>query len=184
DQQLSYSRTHINSTVFTDTARMGIYRYFQGWNPGNPIQVQTPITGSTTTQVAASVDLFGNPTPPPDGAAMRCFSMFGNQRYDEGANALVPITAADASKFCPGGTFVYGPSTGGGWDSLRSTPDKSGYIKQLLAAMPRANAYNTGDGLNTASFSWERGRTGGTNGANAAALADPNGVNRKQFTLK
>ena len=39
DQQLNNSRTHINSPVFTDTARMGIYRYFQGWNPANPITV-------------------------------------------------------------------------------------------------------------------------------------------------
>ena len=56
DQQLNNSRTHINSLVFTDTARMGIYRYFQGWNPANPIDVQTPITGNVLTRVAASVD--------------------------------------------------------------------------------------------------------------------------------
>jgi hypothetical protein len=50
--------------------------------------------------------------------------------------------------------------------------------------MPKANAFNSGDGLNTAAFSWERGRSGGLAGGNAAALADPNGVDRKQFTLK
>jgi len=186
DQQQSLSRTHINSLVLTDTARMGIYRYFQGWNPANPITVQTPITGSLTTQVAASVDIFGNPTPPPDGAPMRCFSVFGNQRYDEASNALVPITAADGAKFCPGGTFVFGPSTGTGiWDPLRQTADKTGYIKKLLSSMPKANAYNTGDGLNTASFSWERGREGSLGAAStAAAGGDPNNVGRKQFTLK
>jgi hypothetical protein len=130
DQQLNYSRTHINSVVFTDTARMGIYRYFPGWNPANPITVQTPITGSTTTQVAASVDIFGNPTPPPDNAALRCFSVFGTRRYDENTNALVPISASDASSFCPGGTFVFGPSTGTGiWDTSRQTADPTGYIK-------------------------------------------------------
>ena len=185
DQQLNYSRTHINSTVFTDTGRMGIFRYFPGWNPANPITVPTPITGSATTQVAPSVDIFGNPTPPPDNAALRCFSVFGNQRYDEASNSLRPITAADASSFCPGGTFVFGPSTGTGiWDTSRRTADPTGYIKQLLSFMPKANAFNAGDGLNTASFSWERGRTGSLNGNNAAALADPNGVNRKQLTVK
>src|SRR4029453_16128884 len=185
DQQLSYSRTHINSVVFTDTARMGIYRYFPGWNPHNPITVQTPITGNTSNQVAPSVDLLGNPAPPPDNATLRCFSVFGNQRYDEKTNALVPISSADASSFCPGGTFVFGPSTGTGiWDPSRRTADPTGYIKQLLSFMPRANAFNSGDGLNTASFSWERTRSGGLNGGNAGALADPNGVDRKQFTLK
>src|SRR5262249_35411514 len=79
---------------------------------------------------------------------------------------------------------VSGPSTGGIWDPLRASPDSSGYIKQLLSQMPKANAFNAGDGLNTASFSWERGRSGGLSGANAAALADPNGVGRKQFTIR
>jgi len=184
DQQLNYSRTHINSLVFTDTGRMGIYRYFPGWNPWNPFTVQNPITGSATTQVAPSVDLYGKPVPPPTNSTLTCFSVFGNQRYDEASNGLVPITSADAANFCAGGAFVYGPSTGGTWDPLRKTPDASGYIRQFLAAMPRANAFNAGDGLNTASFSWERSRQGGLNGGNAAALADPNGVDRKQFTVK
>jgi hypothetical protein len=185
DHQISRSRNHINALVFTDTARMGIYRYFQGWNPANPIDVQTPITGNLATQVAAAVDIFGNPTPPPDGAGLRCFSVFGNRRYDEGSNALVAITAGDAQQYCPGGTFVFGPSTGTGiWDPLRVTPDQTGYIRDLLRHMPRANAFNEGDGLNTASYSWERGRGGSLSGGNAAALADPNGVSRKQFTLK
>jgi hypothetical protein len=183
DQQMSSSRTLVNASVFTDTARMGIYRYFQGWNPGNPIQFKTPITGSG--QIAASVDLFGNPVAPPDGASLRCMSLFGSNRYDEKMNALVPITAADAANFCPGGTFVYGPSTGGLWDSQRSTPDQSGYIPQLLAAMPHANSFVTGDGLNTATFQWVRGRQGSLNSFGASSGgADPNNVNRKQFNIK
>jgi hypothetical protein len=185
DHQLNNSRTHINAPVFTDTARMGIYRYFQGWNPANPITVPAPIVGNTATQVAPSVDISGNPTPPPDGAPLRCFSVFGSQRYDETSNALVAISAADKAKFCPGGTFVDGPLSGTGtWDPLRPNPDPTGYIRRLLSTMPRANAFNTGDGLNTASYSWERGRSGGLNGGNAAALADPNGVGRKQFTVR
>jgi hypothetical protein len=135
--------------------------------------------------VAPSVDIFGNLTPPPNGAPLRCFSVFGNQRYDEASNALVPITAAEATQFCPGGTFVFGPSTGTGiWDPLRLTPDQTGYIKQLLSSMPRANAFSAGDGLNTAALSWERGRSGSLNANNAAAGADPNNVARKQFTIK
>jgi hypothetical protein len=185
DQQLSYSRAHLNSVVFSDTARMGIYRYFEGWNPANPITVQTPITGNPATQVAPSVDIFGNLTPPPNGAPLRCFSVFGNQRYDEGSNALVSITPSDAASFCPGGTFVFGPSSGTGvWDPVRLTPDGTGYIRQLLSRMPRANAFSAGDGLNTAAFSWERGRSGSLNANNAAAGADPNNVTRKQFTIK
>src|SRR5215475_9989332 len=185
DHQISNTRTHLNSVVFSDAARTGIYRYFPGWNPANPITVQTPITGSTTTQVAPSVDLLGNPIAPPDNATLRCFSVFGNRRYDETSNALVAISAADKTRFCPGGTFIDGPSTGvGNWDPLRLTPDQTGYIKTLLSIMPKANAFNAGDGLNTASYSWERGRAGSLSSGNAAALADPNGVNRRQFTVR
>jgi Carboxypeptidase regulatory-like domain len=89
DQQLSYTRTHLNSLVFTDTGRMGIYRYFEGWNPANPITVQTPITGNTATQVAPSVDIFGNLKSPPDGAPLRCFSVSGSDHTD-GRGKLLP----------------------------------------------------------------------------------------------
>ena len=169
DQQLNYSRTHMNATVFTDTARMGIYRYFPGWNPANPIEVQTPITGNAANQAAPSVDIFGNPMPPPDNTPMRCFSVFGNHRYDEASNALVPISGGRCNKLLSGRHVRFRPVNRR--RHLGPSPAYAGLdgIHQATVnAMPRANAFNVGDGLNTASFSWERGRQGGLNGANAA----------------
>ncbi len=185
EQQESRNRSLVNATVLTDAARQGIYRYYEGWNPANPVQVPTAITGSLLSQVAPAVDFFGNPTPPADSAKLRCMSVFGNQRYDEKTNALLPSTAADAANLCPGGTFVFGPSQGGLWDSQRATSDPTGYIKQLLSAMPHANAYNTGDGLNTATYQWVRRRygTGANTTGNAVAGVDPD-ASRKQFNIK
>ena len=41
-------------------------------------------------------------------------------------------------------------------DPLRPGPDPSGMMGRIIAAMPRANDFTTGDGLNTAGFRWNR----------------------------
>jgi hypothetical protein len=41
-------------------------------------------------------------------------------------------------------------------DPLRSRPDPSGFMQRLFAAMPKANDFTVGDGLNTAGYSWRR----------------------------
>src|SRR5262249_16909928 len=70
--------------------------------------------------------------------------------------------------------------------------DATGYIKRLLAVMPRANYFYQGgtaaggatlDGLNVAGFQWTRSANGisGTGGQNAT---NPESVGRKQINLK
>src|SRR5439155_784987 len=126
------------------------------------------------------VDTAGNPVAPtknPDGSpysgSLRCFSVFGNVKVDGS-----PFTSSD----CPGGVAMTGPA----WDSLRPTADQTGYIKKLLAAMPRANYFYQGtaavDGLNVAGFQWSRSASGisGSGGQNAT---NPESVGRKQINL-
>jgi Carboxypeptidase regulatory-like domain len=188
DQNISRTRTTVTTPVLTDTARQGIFRYFDNYNsadahlppPGFPI-----INVSTATYPV--VDLLGNPVPPPknpDGSpytgSLRCYSMFGNVKLDGS-----PFTHAD----CPGGIAM---TSNAAWDSLRPTADQTGYIRKLLAAMPRANYFYQGgtalglttvDGLNVAAFQWTRSASGvsGTNGQNATT---PESVGRKQINLK
>ena len=38
DQQFVNRRDLMTAQVVTDTARQGIYRYWEGWNPGNALQ--------------------------------------------------------------------------------------------------------------------------------------------------
>jgi hypothetical protein len=157
DQQIHKERTLVNGTVLTDTARQGIFRYFDGWNPTTFDTAATANAAGTTTRVAPAVDIFGKPTPPLlnasgtsySGAGLMCWSVFGTQRIDLNSGGMVPFTAAD----CPGGTIITSPQAA--WDPTRPALDPTGYIyNALLKNMPHANYFGRTaggvDGLNTA----------------------------------
>ena len=83
---------------------------------------------------------------------LNCFSVFGNMRLDANGD-MVPFTAAD----CPGGTAIFpqsSPAVNGMWDVFRPTVDTTGYIRRLLAQMPRANFFGALDGLNLAQYAY------------------------------
>ena len=190
-QTISNTRQVIYTPVLTDTARMGIFRYFPffapaGYNANATVRnQQLPVTASTATWVA--VDTAGNPVAPPampNGSPytsqLTCFSVFGNMRLDTNGN-MVPFTSAD----CPGGTAVFpssSPAVNGVWDRARPAGDTTGYIKKLLSQMPRANFFGALDGLNLAQYAYMQ-RRGGSTGANAQQITDPN-ANSKQINIK
>jgi hypothetical protein len=208
DQQMSNTRSLQTNTVLTDTARKGIYRYFEGWVPGRA-DVGTTTSTSDPNPTRPSVDFSGNPLAPSNwqsGAAytgrMVCFSIFGTVKADGS-----PFGAAD----CPSGTDVNGqaftgvalipPGAASLWDTKRPTAAAAaqGYFAKLLQKMPRANEFasqafgSTIDGLNTASFRWLLTRNGGNDLANGAggANAQANALvgsaafqDRKQINVK
>lgn len=177
EQQSSRTRSLQTANVLTDAARQGIFRYWEKWNPDDAASAVPTFPASATQGVHPSVDYSGNPLRPsrnPDGSpyngVLRCFSVFGNVK----ANGT-PFTQAD----CAGGTAVINATP---WDRLRPSMDSTGYIAKLLDAMPRANFFGAGDGLNTAGYRWVR-RASGQGGGNAAAgVADF--VNRKQINIR
>ncbi len=164
DKQLINRRSIVNTAVLTDTARQGIWRYWEGWNPATALTPNPLIfaaAGATPTGSIAAVDFNGNPLAPafnPTGGAytlggLKCFSIFGNVKADGS-----PFTQND----CAGGTAVVNPTP---WDPLRSTVDQSGIIKNVLGLMPHANFFaNTGatgtDGLNLATYRYLQGTHG------------------------
>jgi hypothetical protein len=187
EQNIHNARDTTNVNVLTDTARMGIFRYFTGynpagWNPNAAVLNQTfPLTQNNASWV--SVDVNGNPVAPPfnfDGSPytgrLVCFSVFGTQRLDASFN-MVPFTAQD----CPGGQIAT-PSSGSSWDGKRTTADTSGYMKKILALTPRANYFGAGDGLNIAQYRWQR-RRDGSNSTQAILGADLYS-NNKQYNIK
>jgi hypothetical protein len=97
--------------------------------------------------------------------------VFGNVKADGS-----PFTEAD----CPGGTASFNGSSP--WDTFRTTMDSTGYIRKILAAMPKANYFGNGDGLNTAGFQWVRAAKG-QGGATAAAGVSPF-VDRKEIDVR
>ncbi len=187
DQQISNTRTLQNPTVYTDTARQGIFRYWEQYNPGNAAsQPPTTFGGATLTQgFWPSVDFSGNPRKPDFNSALdssgntvsyngrlMCFSVFGNIKADGS-----PFTQADC-----GSPLAFAVTNPTGWDPLRPLPDSTQYIAKVLGAMPHANNFASGDGLNTAGYQYVRG-TKGQGGGNAAVGVSPL-VNRKQINLK
>ncbi len=193
EQNISNTRQVVFTNVLTDTARLGIFRYYPGFAPmgfnvNSTIPNQTlPVTASTASWVA--VDYKGNPTPPPGNpngskpysSTLTCFSVFGNSRLDTNGN-MVPFTAAD----CPGGSVVFplsSPAANGLWDVTRpSGVDKTGYIRKLLGQMPHANFFGGLDGLNLAQYQYLQKR-GGSQAANVQQVTDPN-ANSKQINIK
>jgi hypothetical protein len=187
DQNISRTRTIVTTPVLTDAARQGIFRYFDNYNSADARFVPSGFPMSTTGATYPLVDLLGNPVAPPrnpDGSpytgSLRCFSIFGNVKLDGS-----PFTQAD----CPGGTAMTSSTA---WDALRPTADQTGYIRKLLAAMPRANYFyqgstaiggNTVDGLNVAAFRWTRSASG-ISGAGGQGGTNPESIGRKQFNLR
>jgi hypothetical protein len=183
EQQTSRTRQLVTANVWSDAARNGIFRYWEKWNPlnGNPSGEPATYPQTAASAQRPSVDFSGNPLRPtnnPDGTAytgkLVCFSVFNTVKVDG-----TPFTPAD----CPGGTISTNTTS---WDPLRLTPDSTGYIAKVMKAMPKANYYLAGDGLNTAGFRWVRPAKGDGNGANAnnATVGIADYVNRKQINIK
>jgi hypothetical protein len=107
--QRRLEKQSVNTTVLTDTARNGFFRYFNGRQNGNYVAAAS----------ARSVERDGSLNTSLNPADLRQINVFD-------------------------------------YDPQRSRPDPSGWIGRILAAMPRANDFTTGDGLNTAGHRWLR----------------------------
>src|SRR5262249_48292997 len=151
DQNIRKTREYVNTNVLTDTARQGIYRYWQGynplgWNPSATLAAPTfPLVATSASYIA--VDQSGNPVRPPAdplsstivagqpgfipySGNLVCFSVFGTKRLDASFN-LVPFTQSD----CAGGSIKV-PTGREAWDSFRPVFDSSGLIRKFLTATP------------------------------------------------
>jgi hypothetical protein len=180
DRNFVRAREIVNGTVLTDTARQGIYRYFDGWTPDD-----ADATPGATSRPA--VDFQGNPLgrdrDPSNysGRGLICFSVFGNLKVSPSTFQMSPFTQAD----CPGGTAIFPTDTIGlpYWDAGRQVADTTGLLKNYLGLMPRANRFQGGDGLNTAQIRWTRSQLDQGINSPSAYGGDAN-IERKQFNIK
>ena len=192
EQNIHKERALVDGGVLTDTARLGIMRYFDGWNPQRFGVANTVTPTTSTARVFAAVDPLGNPTAPAvnangtpyNGLGLQCVSVFGTRRLDTSGN-MVPFTGAD----CPGGSIILPPGGATFWDTNRQAIDSTGFVfKTLLQKMPRANHFGpvtsllTPDGLNTATVRWLRARGGNDDGNTTTGLGD--NWARKQINVK
>jgi len=174
DQSLVNQRTTQNPLVLTPCARNGVFRYFDNWNNGNATQV-TQASGSTP--ITAVVDALGNPVTPatnPNGS-----NFTGQLRY---ASVFGPLANTPTQPDCSDAIIQGNP-----WDVNRRGVDATGFISRFLNAMPPANNYEVGDGLNTAGHRWVRSERDGVETIFAlddAGLSRPNQLARKQINGK
>jgi hypothetical protein len=168
DKQFERQRQIARPVVLTDCARNGILRYWEGWGSGNTLQ-QTVRTGTPT---IASVDSFGNPLRPatnPDGTPytgqLRYLSVFG------------PLSNTPTKPDCSDAIVGSTP-----WDTNRTKLDPAGVSQKFLAAMPHANIFDGGDGLNTAVNQWVW--RGHSNADYSLASGTSYDADRKQINAK
>jgi hypothetical protein len=169
DQQLERERATVRPVVLTDCARNGIFRYWDNWQAGNTL---TATNRAGANPIITSVDSFGNPLKPatnPNGTPytgqLRYFSVFGPL-----ANTPARLDCSDAAV------------QGNAWDPLRTRMDPVGVSQKYLAAMPHANIFDGGDGLNTAVHQWTR-RLHST-GSLAIGAGTNTDTDRKQINIK
>lgn len=186
DLNTNHLRSLDNFLVFTPCARLGIFRYYNGWNSTNAIGTESNVG----VPVRRAVDLNGNPIAPtaaPPGT-VGAYDPTLQQRSVFGPLASTPSTndCSDApvnrTTLLPNGVTTTGaPGTSsGGWDIYRRQMDTSGYIARQLALTPLPNNYEIGDGLNTAGYRLLR-RSRGID--NLFGSGEATGT-RKQFNVK
>jgi hypothetical protein len=171
DKQFERDRQVARPVTLTDCAQHGILRYWSGWTPGN---INTQIVSTGVNPTRPSVDSFGNPLRPltdpngnPYSGSLQYVSVFGPGSFSGGA------PNADCSNFVP---------SGGSWDANRTKMDPSGTSQKFLAAMPHANIFDGGDGLNTAITQWAwRGHSNADYGIATGTSFD---ADRMQFNGK
>jgi hypothetical protein len=154
NQLIVESRTEVFPTVLTDCARLGIFRYYNGFINGNARQIPTTVGGTPQVPV---VNLDGTPHSP-DGSALQYLSVFGPMAGNPTKNDCsdAPI---NTSTLIPNGATT-------SWDTYRTHYDGTGFITSTLGTMPHPNAFNilgSGDGLNTAVLRWVRRNSGADN---------------------
>ena len=176
DINQALQRSLTNFQVLTPCARMGIFRYFDGWNAGNALATTTS-TGATPT--TASVNLDGTPRTNllfrPDGVTPTALQI----RSVYGPLAGIPTTN-DCSDAAINPTTLVPAGATSGWDANRVQYDTTGFIHRNQAFVPLPNNYEIGDGLNTAGFRWLRHNTGLDN---LFSVGEDTGI-RKQINVK
>ncbi|MEJ2108477.1 MAG: TonB-dependent receptor [Acidobacteriota bacterium] len=165
DGQVARMRTDMNLQTLTPCAKRGVFRFYDDWNNGNALQLLE--TGSTPRY--ASVDLNGNPIPPPyaDPADPNSGPHNGIMRYASvwGEISNLATLAPDCSNLEIGGepfseSDWVNPDP---WDPNRPVRDPSGFIDYFLTTTYPTNNYERGDGLNTAGYKYPRTLKGADN---------------------
>jgi hypothetical protein len=182
DQQIVLMKMMVRSQTLTNCARKGIYRYFDGWIPGNINTATSAVSATpTNTNTRAAVNADGTPLVPttnlngtayspsnlgliPQYKGLQFQSVLGV--LDATSQAQILSDPVNCSNYLPGGfssaaslatqQAANGIVSGSNWDTLRSGVDTTGFISRFTELMPQGNEFYQGDGLNVNNLRWVR----------------------------
>src|SRR5215471_4095828 len=194
DLYTNHQRELDNFQVPTPCQRLGIVRYFNGWNPTNALGTNN--LTSTATPTLRAVDLNGNPVAPTSAApgltpaaagldytTLQYRSVFGPMQSIP-TKADCSDAAVNTATLVPNGiSLTAAPGTSSGpWDNFRRQLDQTKFITKLIALQynPLPNNWEVGDGLNTAGYRIMRRFTGLDNLFGSGEATG----NRKQYNVK
>jgi hypothetical protein len=138
DQNISRTRAIVTTPVLTDAARQGIFRYFDFYNSADahfvPPASRRPrrrrtrwsifwVIHGRLRQIRMGLPVYRKP------------AVFQRVRKCEARRQSIHAVGLPGRR-CD--------DAGSAWDRLRPAADQTGYIKKLLAAMPRANYFYQG----------------------------------------
>jgi len=174
DMNMNRSRALSNYPVPTACARLGIYRYFNGWNNGNIFTNKNET--SATAAAYPSIGPDGTPINPMNNGAttagglppgwntaipydpsLQYISVFGKLASKPTA-ADCSDAAINKSTLVPNGVTITAQGSpiaadgSNGWDLYRKQFDTTGFLAKQLSFAPAPNNYEIGDGLNTAGY--------------------------------
>lgn len=176
DQQIVLMKMMVRAQTLTNCARKGIYRYFDGWIPGN---INTATSTGVNTNARAAVTATGEPLVPTTDRTGGAYTGTGPVLAYKGLNFQSVLGQLDAtsqaqilsdpvncSNYLTGGLSsaaslatqqaANGIVAGSNWDTFRSGVDTTGYISRFTALMPQGNEFYSGDGLNVNNLRWVR----------------------------
>src|SRR4030095_3609219 len=145
-------RSLSNFIVPTPCARLGIFRFFNGWTKETANTAAT--TGSNATRAVVNLD--GTPRPPTGWPSGSSFATSGGSPvpYDptlQQVSVFGPLQTKPTTNDCsdaPINTTTLGPNgvsltaapgPGGPWDANRRQLDQSGYITRAMSIFPTPN---------------------------------------------
>jgi len=202
DMNQNRSRALTTFPVLTPCARLGIFRYFNGWGNGNIFTGKNET--SATLSAFPSVTPDGTPINPmnngaitpgglppgwntavPYDASLQHISVFGKLQ-SQPTTADCSDAPINKTTLVPNGVTLTAQGApiaadgSNGWDLYRKQFETTGYLTRMLSFVPAPNNYEVGDGLNTAGYRILRGFKGLDN---LFGVGEGTG-DRKQYNVK
>ena len=171
DHQIVREKATVRSVSMTNCARLGIYRYFDGWVNGNSnSDTDFNAGGGFSLPTRPTVDKEGKPlysyTNPTTGYVvnqtpndLKAYSVMG--ALNPTAQAALDSDRENCSGYAAYvGNGALDNSTYGitqPWSGVyRNTFDQSGYVQKYNPMVPEANSFDLRDGMNIAAYKWTR----------------------------